>query len=124
MKRFLLVSILFVLIGCSSESEKLTSGMQPFMAKNFSKAKFEIRVNNKIYKLMIFDKGNVMNKDNYVPIVTRTFSEFYNVFSQSNNSAFTDSQFEILYENDSLKWKSDRLSLIELSEVYETNNQK
>ncbi len=121
MKQILIVSLLFLFFGCSSEKEKITSGMEPFMTENFPDTTYEIVVENSLYQLVINDGGNLMNRDNYEPIVAKIFSEFYKVFLMSTKGADAASKFEILYENDTLTWKSERLTLGEISEVYRRN---
>jgi len=122
MKQILLISVLFMFIGCASKTEKLNSGMKPFMTNNFPDANYDVIVTNDLYQLVMNDEGNVMNQDNYEPIAAKTFSELYKVFLMSSKSANKDSKFEILYENESMTWKSDRLTLTELSEIYKSNS--
>lgn len=121
MKHILLLSLLFVIIGCSSKEEKITSGMKPFMAENFPDASFEIVIKDNLYQLVINDGGNLMNKENYEPIVNRLFSAFYKVFLTFTDGSEADSKFEVLYENDTLTWKSDTFKLSDLSDVYNLN---
>ena len=118
MKQILIISLLFVIIGCSSQEEKITEGMKPFMTENFPDATYEVVIEESLHKLKINDPGNVMNQENYQPFVKKTFSEFYKVFLKSTKGADSASKFEMLYENETLNWKSDRFTLTQLSDNY------
>ncbi|PWH84790.1 hypothetical protein [Brumimicrobium oceani] len=119
MKQILIISLLFVIIGCSSQEEKISEGMKPFMTENFPDATYEVGIEGSLHTLKISDPGNMMNKENYEPIVMKTFSEFYKIFMKSTKGADSASKFELIYENETLNWKSERFTLTQLSDNYQ-----
>lgn len=118
MKYILIISLLFIIVGCSSQEEKIAEGMKPFMTENFPDADYEVVIEESLHILKINDPGSVMNQENYEPIVTKTFSEFYKEFLKSTKGADSASKFEMVYENETLNWKSERFTLTQLSDNY------
>lgn len=118
MKPILLVSILFILIGCSSKLERMNSSMEPFMSQNFPDATYKIVVKDKLHQLKIDDPGNLVDESNTDEVMLKTFKEFYMVFYKYSNGGATDSEFQIVYENETSTWRSETHTLKDLSEFF------
>ena len=113
-----MVGIFFILVGCSSKLQRMNSAMEPFMTENFPGATYKIAVMDKLHLLKIDDPGNLVDESNTDEVMSKTFKEFYMVFYKYSNGGATDSEFQIVYENETSTWRSETHTLKNLDEFF------
>ncbi len=118
MKYILRIIILLCLTGCSSQTEKTTSSLKPFIDSKFPNAIFEIVKSENLQKLIIVDNGNTINEDNLESSMTEVLGNFYLSFYESSNSVATNSELLISYKSEKFSWESETYTLFELGEMY------
>lgn len=119
MKNILIIAILLWVVGCSTKTEKIQSGIAPFMKENYPSATYNIVINSNLNKLIINDQGDVLNKENMDSLMIETLGHFYLSFYQSSSMAATNSKFKIAYESKTVNVESKTYNLLELDDLFD-----
>ncbi len=118
MKNILSILVLLLLMGCSAIPDEVDTAMESFMSENFPNAEYQTVAKKDLYQLVINDSGNAVTKDNVEAVMNQTLGQFFISFYNTSNSKAVDSKLMIVYESETLSWKTDEYSFDELGKMY------
>ncbi|RFC55496.1 hypothetical protein [Brumimicrobium aurantiacum] len=124
MKKLFFLVLIILLTGCSSKAYKMTSTMKDFMDSVYPNASYDIERRKVGYELTIVDGDSLNFQKNEEEIKKKTLCEFYKAYLVSGKYANSFSEFNVVYQNERTNWKSDTLTIIELSMIYEYWNEE